>query len=75
MTRKEQGKMVGDTYLTERECEALTLLAKGKQNSEISTEMGNSENSVGSLIKIIYRKIDVRNRASAGVAAAKAGLV
>lgn len=75
MTRREQGKMVGDTYLTERECEALTLLAQGKKNSEISTEMGSTINTTGSYIKIIFRKIGVRNRAAAGVAAAKAGLV
>lgn len=74
-TRRGQGKMVGDTYLAKREYEALTLLAQGMQNSEISKKMGNTINTTCSLIKIIFRKLDVHNRAGAGVAAAKAGLV
>lgn len=75
MTRPERSIAVGPAYLTEREAEALTLLAQGKSNTEIGAEMGNTSNTVNDAMKVIYRKIGARNRAVAGALAAKAGLV
>lgn len=75
MTRKENMRLVGQVYLTEREVEALTLLAKGMTNEQIGNEMGCSGSTGCSYIKIIFRKIGANNRAVAGVIAAKAGLV
>lgn len=75
MTRKERGVLVGQTYLTEREAEALTLLAQGKTTKEIAEDMGNQWTTVNESLKAIYRKLGARNRAVAGVLAAKAGLV
>lgn len=75
MSRRERAILVGPAYLTEREAEALTLLAQGKTTQEIAEDMGNKWTTVNESLKAIYRKIGARNRAVAGVLAAKAGLV
>lgn len=75
MSRAQRHVAVGQALLTEREAEALTLLAQGKTTQEIAAEMGNSINTATDALQIIYRKIGARNRAVAGVLAAKAGLV
>ncbi|RMG08688.1 MAG: DNA-binding response regulator [Acidobacteria bacterium] len=51
--------------LTQRECEVLALLAKGKRNSEIAETLGITENTVETHLKNIFRKVGTSNRVQA----------
>ena len=51
--------------LTNREYEILRLVAKGKRNKEISSELCISENTVEYHLKNIYKKLKARNRVEA----------
>ena len=61
--------------LSPRELEVLQLLSRGRTYALIGVEMGVSIGTVQSYIKSIYRKLEVRSKASAAVAAVRLGLV
>ncbi len=61
--------------LTEREREILILLAQGKSNKEIATQLFLSEKTVKHHISNIFRKLQVRNRVEAALYAYCHGLV
>jgi DNA-binding NarL/FixJ family response regulator len=64
-----------ESTLTERETEALNLLARGFNRNEIATAMGITVNTVAGYTKSIYTKLDVSSRAEATLAAVRLGLI
>ena len=60
--------------LTEREREILTLIAQGRNNTEIATRLVLSPNTVRNYVSNIFGKLQVADRAQAIVRARDAGL-
>ncbi|MFL5759775.1 MAG: response regulator [Thermomicrobiales bacterium] len=60
--------------LTEREQDILHLLAQGKANSSIATELGLSTKTVANNVSNIFGKLQVADRSEAIVRAREAGL-
>jgi len=61
--------------LTEREAEILQLLASGLSNAEIAETLFLSETTIKTHISNLFRKLQVRDRVQAVIAAYDAGLV
>jgi len=61
--------------LTRREVEVLALVAEGLQNSEIAARLFLSVKTVDSHVASILRKLNVRSRGEASVAAVSRGLL
>ncbi|MCX8086325.1 MAG: response regulator transcription factor [Rhodocyclaceae bacterium] len=61
--------------LTPRECEVLSLLARGLRIAEISRELGISHHTAGDHVKNIYRKLNISSRAEAALQAKQLGLL
>ena len=61
--------------LTDREREILTLLASGYSNAELAKQLYLSEPTVKTHLSSIFRKLGVRDRVQAVIAAYDAGLV
>lgn len=61
--------------LSEREIEALNLLARGFTYAECADLLGISAHTVGSHVKNIYRKLEVSSRAEAVFEASSLGLL
>ena len=59
--------------LTDREREVLTLVAKGRNNAEISSELYLSLKTVQNHVSNIFRKLRVADRAGAVIRAREAG--
>jgi two-component system nitrate/nitrite response regulator NarL len=59
--------------LTLRQCEVVVMLAEGKSNKEIAREFRVLEGTVKLHVKGILRKLGVRNRTEAVLAAARGG--
>jgi DNA-binding NarL/FixJ family response regulator len=60
--------------LTNRELEVLPLLAEGLRNAEIAQRLVVSEKTVDHHVSAILRKLGVRTRGQAGLAASQLGL-
>jgi DNA-binding NarL/FixJ family response regulator len=63
------------SLLTERELEILTLLASGLSNAELGAKLYLSEPTIKTHLSSIFRKLGVRDRVQAVIAAYDAGLV
>ena len=61
--------------LSERELEVLALLAAGRSNRQIASELFVALSTVKTHIKNIYGKLDVRNRTQAVSRAGELGLL
>jgi DNA-binding NarL/FixJ family response regulator len=61
--------------LTARELEVLGLVAEGLRNADIAQRLFLSEKTVDHHVSAILRKLEVRTRGEAGVAANRLGLV
>jgi DNA-binding NarL/FixJ family response regulator len=61
--------------LTEREREVLTLIARGMCNSEIARELYLSQATVKTHVARVLRKMGLRDRTQAAVAAYDLGIV
>jgi DNA-binding NarL/FixJ family response regulator len=66
----------GDTFpqLTERELEILELLAQRRTNAQIAAELYLSQKTVRNYVSAIFAKLEVADRAEAGLVARAAGL-
>jgi DNA-binding NarL/FixJ family response regulator len=62
-------------HLTEREREILRLIATGSSNAELAKELHLSETTVKTHVSSMFRKLGVRDRVQAVIAAYDAGLV
>jgi len=72
-SRSEERRTAVD-HLTDREREVLVLIARGRSNQEISTDLSISPETVKSHVKHIFAKLGVRDRAQAVIAAYESGL-
>jgi len=61
--------------LTERETDVLREIASGRSNAEIAVRLYVSEGTVKTHVAAILRKLDIRDRTQAAVAAYEMGLV
>jgi DNA-binding NarL/FixJ family response regulator len=61
--------------LTTRELDVLRLVAEGKRNAEIAAELVVSRRTVDHHVSAILRKLDVRSRGEATVAARERGVL
>jgi DNA-binding NarL/FixJ family response regulator len=75
LLRQVSGAPALPESLTERELEVLRLLAKGRQNKEIASELVISERTVKFHVSAILAKLAVGNRTEAVSKAAQLGLV
>jgi ATP/maltotriose-dependent transcriptional regulator MalT len=62
---KSMGVAIHPDGLTPREVDVLRLIARGRTNSEIASDLTLSVRTVGRHVTNLYNKIDVRNRAEA----------
>jgi DNA-binding NarL/FixJ family response regulator len=72
---EDDGPPPGLSSLTERELEILTQLAKGLSNAELGATLYLSEPTIKTHLSSIFRKLGVRDRVQAVIAAYEAGLV
>jgi LuxR family maltose regulon positive regulatory protein len=79
LIRKGSSKHLDQVFLveplTERELEVLGLLAEGRSNPEIATELIVALGTVKAHTSTIYRKLDVRGRTEAVIKARELGLL
>ena len=70
----DRRKMEGQSQLTERETEVLTLVAQGKGNKQIAAELFLSESTVKYHLRNILEKLHLESRAQAIAYATRRGL-
>ena len=61
--------------LTPRQVDVLQLLAQGKSNKEVADKLKLTENTVRTHVAAILKRLGVKNRTEAGVAAVAQGLL
>jgi DNA-binding NarL/FixJ family response regulator len=64
----------GSAGLTNREVEVLRLVAQGRSNREIATELFIAEKTARNHVEHVYAKLGVNNRTQASLAAIDRGL-
>ena len=64
-----------DVRLSRRETEVMSLVANGLSNIAIAKELGVSENTVDTMLRRAFKKLEVNNRISAVVKAIGASLI
>ena len=69
------GSKNGDSNLSEREEETLSLIARGFNRNDVSKKLNISPHTVASHLKKIYRKLNVSSRAEATLEALRLGLI
>lgn len=69
------GGEIDEANITRRECEILTMVAKGMNRSDIAAELNLSPNTVATHIKSIYRKLDISSKTEATMKAISMGLI
>ncbi len=83
LERVHRGETVGadllvddstDPDLSERELEVLALLARGLSNRQIANELYLSVETVKTHARTLFRKLDVKNRTQAALAAPRFGV-
>jgi DNA-binding NarL/FixJ family response regulator len=76
---REKKQIINDprpsTTLSEREIEALNLLARGFTYAETAELLGISPHTIGTHVKNIYRKLEVTSRAEAVFEASSLGIL
>lgn len=72
---RRAGERLRLNALTDRETEVLCLIARGKSNTELASELFLAEQTVKSHVGRIFAKLGVRDRAQAIVFAYESGLV
>ena len=75
ITRDRNGSFVLDGKLTDREAEILVEVAKGLTNKQIALKLFISESTVKSRMRVIFDKIEARDRAQAAAFAIRSGYV
>lgn len=65
----------GSGVLAPREVDVLQLVAVGASNAEIAGELGLTLDTVKSYLRSAMRRLEVRNRAKAVLAARAAGII
>jgi DNA-binding NarL/FixJ family response regulator len=73
--RRRPGPPEALAELTPRELDVLRLLARGRSNAEIAGELYLSEHTVKTHVASVLRKLDLRDRVQAVIAAYEAGVV
>jgi DNA-binding NarL/FixJ family response regulator len=71
----EEARQPSLAALSERELEILRLLASGLSNAELASQLYLSEPTIKTHLSSIFRKLSVRDRVQAVIAAYDAGLV
>lgn len=66
---------VVDEALSEREVAILRLVAIGKSNKQVASELGLSEETIKGHLKSIFSKLDVADRTHAVTVAARRGII
>ena len=61
--------------LSDREAQALTLLARGHSNRQIASQLGITPKTAGHHVEHLYAKIGVSTRAAAALFALEHGLL
>jgi DNA-binding NarL/FixJ family response regulator len=73
--REDQEITAGQTVLTSREQEVLTLIARGMTRVEVARILQIQEGTVAGYIKRLYAKLKVGSRAEAALEARRLGLI
>jgi len=75
LTAEENGQIASANTLYKRELEVLKLVAKGMTNKQIAGELNISDNTVGTHLVNIFRKLGVESRTEATLYALREGLI
>lgn len=66
---------VPKSSLSKRECDVLRLMAQGKSNGEIASDLGITEGTVKCHVSVILNRLGVRDRTQAVVTGLQRGLI